>query len=75
MPMKNDESLEMLIIEYMLHQKMLGRTKITESEIMEALGCPWDRGQEDRSFELTDLGEQYFSQQKKGKFDDNTGQD
>jgi len=60
--MDQEDQLSNAILEYMLHQKMLGRDKVFESEIMEALGLPWDDELEDRCFVLTDAGEKYYSQ-------------
>lgn len=60
--MDKDEQISNAILEYMLHQKMLGRDRVNESEIMEALGIPWDNRLEDRCFVLTEAGENYYSQ-------------
>ena len=52
--------LELLILAYMYEPKQEGRTIITEREIFEALGYEWDDG-ENRSFMLSDLGENVIS--------------
>lgn len=60
--MKNDiDPLGMMVLEYMLQQKLLGREKLYESEICETLGFPWDDKREDRLYVLTDLGENAVS--------------
>jgi hypothetical protein len=55
-----EEMLESQIMNYLLEQKMLGRDSVYESEIFEALGYPWDEG-EDRLIGLTESGEQEIS--------------
>lgn len=68
-PMEDDDQLGMMILSYMLQQKLLGREKILESEISESLGLPWDPNLEDRWLLLTDLGENalgLYEHKKKG---------
>ena len=60
--MDQEDQLSNAILEYMLHQKLLGREKVSESEILEALGIPWDDSLEDRYFVLTEEGEKHYSQ-------------
>lgn len=52
--------LQLMVLAYMYEQKQAGRTVITEREIFEALGYEWDDG-ENRSFMLSDLGENVIS--------------
>lgn len=59
--MEDDDQLSMMILAYMLQQKLLGREKIFESEICESLGLPWDPKLEDRCFLLTEFGENAVS--------------
>lgn len=60
--MTNDiDPLGMMVLEYMLQQKLLGRTELYESEICEELGFPWDNIKEDRLFKLSELGENVVS--------------
>lgn len=60
--MTNDiDTLGVMILEYMLQQKLLGREQIYESEICETLGFPWDNRNEDRLYKLSDLGEKAIS--------------
>lgn len=56
-----EDRLGMMVLEYMLTQKLLGRTQISESEICESLGLPWDNTKEDRVFTLSELGENVVS--------------
>lgn len=58
---EDTDPLSMMVLDYMLQQKLLGRTKISESEICEELGFPWDNTREDRVFTLTDFGENVVS--------------
>lgn len=55
------DPLSMMVLEYMLQQKLLGREQILESEICEELGFPWDDTKEDRVFMLSELGENVVS--------------
>ena len=55
------DPLSMMVLEYMLQQKLLGRTQILESEKCEELGIPWDGTKEDRMFSLSELGENVVS--------------
>lgn len=55
------DPLSMMVLEYMLQQKLLGRTQILESEICDTLGFPWDDTKEDRMFSLSELGENVVS--------------
>jgi hypothetical protein len=60
--MENElDPLSIMVLEYMLQQKLLGREKLYESEICETLGFPWDDTREDRILILTDLGENAVS--------------
>lgn len=54
------DMLAMVILNYMLEQKKLGREIITEKEIFEVMGEEWDGG-ENRSFRLSELGENVIS--------------
>lgn len=54
------DMLAMVIMQYLLEQKKLGREVITEKEIFEVMGEEWDGG-ENRSFRLSELGENVIS--------------
>ena len=56
-----DKIIGMLVLRYLLQQKMLGRTEVNESEIHYALGYPWNDVFEDRVFSLTNMGEDFVS--------------
>ena len=58
---REEKVVGMLVLKYLLQQKMLGRTEVNESEIHHALGYPWSEIYEDRIFMLTDLGEDKVS--------------
>lgn len=58
---EESDPLSMMVLEYMLQQKLLGRELILESEICETLGFPWDGTKEDRMFSLSELGENVVS--------------
>jgi hypothetical protein len=58
---REEKVVGMLVLKYLLQQKMLGRTEVNESEIHHALGYTWSDIYEDRIFTLTDLGEDAVS--------------
>jgi len=58
---RDEKVVGMLVLKYLLQQKMLGRTEVNESEIHHALGYTWSDIYEDRIFTLTDLGEDTVS--------------
>lgn len=59
--------LEFEIMNYLLEQKMLGRFAVYESEVFEALGYPWDEG-EDKLISLTDSGEEELSRRERPSY-------
>jgi hypothetical protein len=58
---RDEKVVGMLVLKYLLQQKMLGRTEVNESEIHHALGYTWSDIYDDRAFSLTDLGESVVS--------------
>lgn len=66
----DEEMLGMMILEFMLSQKMIGKTSIRESEVYESLGIEWDDSLKDNVLELTDLGAdalELYKNRSKGK--------
>jgi hypothetical protein len=55
------EELGLMVLEYLFEQKMLGRVQVSESEVHDALGFPWDDNFEDRIFELSEEGETFVT--------------
>lgn len=51
------DKLSSLILQYMYEEKLKGRVELTERELFEVLGAPFEGEGDGRVFKLTTLGE------------------